>query len=386
MAPLLEHVRTETKATDYGTEFERRWGIRGASESGASSREVVGTVRAKVVGLGTGPAFLGGSFMSFGAGLAAYSVYHRYQKYTQLSGMDIAGSYENQMEGCNDGGGCPTKSHCQWGGCHCLPGFLQAWGTCVPEEEPDSHTSQQPTRMQQGTECRTSDECQTSDINLVCKGISRKQCQCRNPTRWNSKTGECQIYIGVDCSHLSRESPVPEVLRLSAATGTIIRRGYGTEADDRRQLEGLGLSGPYAETLLGLNRGRFSHFGDSFSTAEESPIPLDRTETPDEALKYSLLSFLPPNISHPDLLEGFCRDLEAFSDIFQMEDLHHRPPGCRPIERQHCAVLYDSSTCSEGSWRLNVTDGEQRQLGYFSSDWKYRLVAIFHPARDKLAT
>ena len=105
-----------------------------------------------------------------------------------------------------------------------------------------------------------------------------------------------------------------------------------------------------------------------------------------KALKYSLLSFLPPNMSHPDLLEGFCRDLEAFSDIFQMEDLHHRPPGCRPIERQHCAVLYDSSTCSEGSWRLNVTDGEQRQLGYFSSDWKYRLVAIYHPARDKLAT
>jgi len=281
-----------------------------------------------------------------------------------------ARSHENEMEGCEDG--CPTNSSCQWGVCHCLPGHLQAWGRCVLERDPDFHTSLlQPNRVQ-GTECATSIECQASDINLVCKGSSRKQCKCKDPTRWNSKTSECQIYIGVDCAHLSRDSPVPEVLRLSAATATIVRRGYCTETDDKRQLEALGLSGPYVETLLGRNRGRSSPWNDPFSTAEETPIPLDRTETREEALKYSLLSFLPTNISRPDLLEAICRDLEAFSDIFQMEDLHHRPPSCPPIERQHCAVLFDSSTCSEGSWRLNVTDGEQRQLGYFSSDWKYR--------------
>ena len=35
------------------------------------------------------------------------------------------------------------------------------------------------------------------------------------------------------------------------------------------------------------------------------------------------------------------------------------------------------STCSEGGWRLDVSDGEQRQLGYFSSDWKYRWPSFY---------
>ena len=333
MAPLLQHARTETKATYYGTDFERRF-----SSSTGASREVR-REGGKVVGLGTGPAFLGGSLMSFGAGLAAYSVYHRYRMYAQLSGISLAGF----NEGCTDVG-CPTNSHCQWGVCHCLPGFLQAWGTCVPEHDPDSQTSLQPT-IEQGTECTTSNECQTRDINLVC---SRQQCQCREPTRWNSKIRECQIFIGVDCSHLSQDSPVPEVLRLSAAMATVTRRGYGTEADHRRQLEDLGIAGPYVETLLGLNRGVFGmNMDNPLITPQEWPIPLDRTETPEEALKYSLLSFLPTNISRPNLVEGFCRDLEAFSDIFRTEELHPRPRGCPPVDRQQCAVLYDSSTCSE---------------------------------------
>ena len=270
--------------------------------------------------------------MSFGAGLAAFSVYHRYRMYAELSGISLAGS----NEGCPVGIAhhCPPNAHCQWGVCHCLPGFLQAWGTCVPERDPDSHTSQQPT-IEPGTECTTSNECQKSDINLVCKGSSRKQCQCREPTRWNSKLRECQIYIGVDCSHLSRDSPVPEVLIHSAATATVETANV--------------------ETLLSLslNRDLFSMNPRSIITPdEELPIPLERTETPEEALNYSLLSFLPTNISRPNLVEGFCRDLEAFSDVFRMEELHPRPRGCPPVDRQYCAVLYDSSTCSEVRYKV----------------------------------
>ena len=146
---------------------------------------------------------------------------------------------------------------------------------------------------------------------------------------------------------------------------SLIIRGKGAEVDDRRELESLGISDPLVEHLLGVNKGRFTNLHDQFSTP-------DRTESPEEALKYSLLSFLPTNISKPDLLEALCRDLDAFSDIFQLEDFHQRPPGCSPIARPHCAVLFDSSTCSTGSWRLEVGDGDQRQLGYFSSDWRFR--------------
>ena len=153
---------------------------------------------------------------------------------------------------------------------------------------------------------------------------------------------------------------------------SLIIRGKGAEVDDRRELESLGISDPLVEHLLGVNKGRFTNLHDPFSTPDDLPIPLDRTESPEEALKYSLLSFLPTNISKPDLLEALCRDLEAFSVIFQLEDFHQRPQGCSLIARPHCAVLFDSSTCSTGSWRLEVGDGDQRQLGYFSTDWRFR--------------
>ena len=35
--------------------------------------------------------------------------------------------------------------------------------------------------------------------------------------------------------------------------------------------------------------------------------------------------------------------------------------------------MFHSSTCSRGSWELPVEDGTQKQLNYWSSDWKYRL-------------
>ena len=49
---------------------------------------------------------------------------------------------------------------------------------------------------------------------------------------------------------------------------------------------------------------------------------------------------------------------------------------------------YHSSTCAPGSWKLSVEDGTQKQLNYWSSDWKYRLEdfkfakKIFDPRND----
>ena len=57
--------------------------------------------------------------------------------------------------------------------------------------------------------------------------------------------------------------------------------------------------------------------------AREREIPRDRTETPEEALYDTLLSFLTSsgkaNVSGEVLHEAFCRDMEAFSDVF-LED------------------------------------------------------------------
>ena len=100
MAPLLEHARREGKATSYGTEFVR--GVEGARSSSSSGKS-------QLVGLGAGPVFLGGSLMSFGAGLAAFSVHHRYQRYSQLSGQEI----DNPAEASEIEAACPMNSLCQ---------------------------------------------------------------------------------------------------------------------------------------------------------------------------------------------------------------------------------------------------------------------------------
>merc|ERR1712080_416355 len=110
--------------------------------------------------------------------------------------------------------------------------------------------------------------------------------------------------------------------------------------------------------------------------APRHEIPTNRTETIEEALENSLLSFLPLNsteLTEEVLEEAFCRDVESYSSVFQVEldDLHHRPSHCPAVEESHCAVLYDSGSCS-GGWRLPVEPGEERQLLYWSSDYKYR--------------
>ena len=79
----------------------------------------------------------------------------------------------------------------------------------------------------------------------------------------------------------------------------------------------------------------------------EQEIPTNRTQTPSEAVEHSLLTSLASNtayITEQEVDEAFCRDTEAFSEAFQVDDLYHRPPDCRPLEHRApapCAMLYD---------------------------------------------
>ena len=77
----------------------------------------------------------------------------------------------------------------------------------------------------------------------------------------------------------------------------------------------------------------------------ETEIPVNRTQSPAEGLEDSLLSILTTsnstNLTSEVLDEAFCRDTEAFSEAFQVDDLFHRPEGCQPISSNICAMLYD---------------------------------------------
>ena len=79
-------------------------------------------------------------------------------------------------------------------------------------------------------------------------------------------------------------------------------------------------------------------------------IPTTRTQTIEESLNESLLGVLIPasqsatNVTDEILKEALCRDLEAFDEVFEVDDLDHRPEYCPPIENSLCAVLYDRSS------------------------------------------
>jgi len=94
-------------------------------------------------------------------------------------------------------------------------------------------------------------------------------------------------------------------------------------------------------------------------------------------------------LSEAELDEAFCRDIESFSPAFthrltpqgnltdELDWLGNstpdwRPPNCPQIAPAVCAMLFDSASCSTSGWSLEIADGTQKELKYFSSDWKYR--------------
>ena len=87
------------------------------------------------------------------------------------------------------------------------------------------------------------------------------------------------------------------------------------------------------------------------SLASRQPtFPSDRAETQEEALKHSLLAVVSPHsyvtsslvyFTRATLDELFCRDVEAFSEVFDVTEAIGRPPSCPPLVEANCATLYD---------------------------------------------
>ena len=50
----------------------------------------------------------------------------------------------------------------------------------------------------------------------------------------------------------------------------------------------------------------------------------------------------------------------------------NRPVLIGLIKSLTCKETNSSATCSSGGWKLSVESGIQKQLNYWTSDWKYR--------------
>jgi len=336
--------KTPGYGTNWGTNFAGGVGQYGKQKKGISK---------KALGLGIGAGFLGGAALGVAGTMATYSVYHRYQEFKRMMHMRQPGMggwdddyYRNnyQMNTCL--GGCPMNSHCEWGFCECNAGSTRRYGRC---ESNWANIPPRPNTFDPFKSCSSSATCMAMDMNLVCNTELTTQgnvgkCECRRDMRWNTQAGECQIYMDVDCSRITYDTP------------------------------------PSASILSAVERAKMA----GVSPASE---PLGRTETMQESLSNSLLRQMDPNqASEAELREAFCRDIDAYSFEFEPQQVSartalqpvqprqpvrdERPANCDVVPRSACAIAYDSGTCS-GGWKLVIPMGELR-FKWFTSYWTYR--------------
>jgi len=253
-----------------------------------------------------------------------------------------------QMNTCL--GGCPINSHCEWSFCECNAGSTRRYGRC---ESNVANFQPRPAQFDPFKPCSSSTTCMAMDMNLICNTELTTQgnvgqCECRRDMRWNSATGECQIYMDVDCSRITYDTP------------------------------------PSQAVLSAVERAKLA-------AATTVTDPLGRTENMQESLSNSLLRQMnPQQASEAELREAFCRDIDAYSFEFQPQTSQamtggqvsrtqglqpvvvrdERPANCDVVPRTACAVAYDSSTCS-GGWKLVIPMGELR-FKWFTSYWTYR--------------
>jgi len=301
----------------------------------------------KALGLGIGAGFLGGAALGAAGAMATYSVYHRYHAFRQMMYMRNPGMYSDwddnyynnyyQKNVCLFG--CGMNAHCEWGFCECNAGTIRKYGRCVDSWSANTLPAR-PATFDPFKTCTESSTCMAMDMNLVCNTNLTIQgtgkCECRRDMKWNKDSGECQIYMDVDCSSITYDTkPSPVIM-------TAVEKA-------KKEME---------QNMLG------------------EVIPLGRTESANESLANSLLTQVDTKTaSDDDLREAFCRDIDSFS--FEMQPRKAEPlvderpsKSCSVIPRSACALAYDSHDCS-GGWKLVIPQGQLR-FRWFTSYWSYR--------------
>jgi len=395
MKPIVEEALLDARKTRFGTVFESKVAL-------ANKR----------LGIGVFNRFIGGSDFSQGIQLAAVSVYHRYKRYLHLrypldtEHLDSANSTWSCFQDC------PPRSSCQWGLCVCDHSCQKKGGRLNPE----------------GTRCSKARDCNRHDINLVCRGtasgtrIMRGKCQCRQHMKWNEKAQECQLYLGVNCTRLNYEDPPSTNVAIAATEALRAIQGWATEDEKEERVRNLPRVKAMIEEAydrLYSNRSLDEHFAefeeDTFCPFDSatwahgpgttifhlrwyrkyinrckvselltdafgkniSSVPSWGTQAPYQALEFSIWApfskFNMSLLSEEEMDEAFCRDVESFSPAYTprikiqgySSGPNERPANCPSIPTRVCALLFDS-------WWLEILDGTQKSLSYWSSDYKYR--------------
>jgi len=195
------------------------------------------------------------------------------------------------------------------------------------------------------------------DMNLICNKELTTQgdvgkCECRRDMKWNEEAQECQVYLDVDCSRFTYETAPSAVVQTAVA-------------EAKKEMEEMPMIG--------------------------EGVMLNRTETPDETIDKSLLKHVDPKTaSEDDILEAYCRDIDAYSFDLNQENFHmtqsrqpgqvyaapipvtttpkplyedpDRPARCEQPAADVCAAGYQTKDCSSG-WKLDITK-EQGEIQF----------------------
>jgi len=355
---------TPGHGTSWGTNFA----------GGVGRYKPSGGISKKMLGLGVGAGFLGGAALGVAGTMASYSVYHKYQEFKRRMHM-LRPSFGFNEEYYRDNYqrnecqyGCPFNSHCEWGFCECNAGTTRRYGQCQADWSSVPNFTPRPTTFDPFQPCSSTSTCATMDMNLICNtALTTGQggrCECRQDMKWNEQEGECQMYLDVDCSQFTYDTP------------------------------------PSANILSAVSRAQ--------ANMETNPVDIvdasaeGRTQTYQESLQNSLLQQMDTTQStEADLREAFCRDIDAYSFEMEpralpgpnlpgpttrssvqvqlmtvrptlppMQQAIGKPPRCEHVPRTACAVAYDSHNC-DGGWRLVIPVGEMR-FRWFTSTYTYR--------------
>jgi len=320
----------------YGT----KWGTNFAGAGAAAHMyKPKKGISKKMLGLGVAAGFVGGAALGVAGTMASYSVMHRYHSFKNMMRMRGFG-YDDYDDDWNSAYrrnecmfGCPFNSHCEWGYCECNYGFIRRYGQC---QRRGARITPRAANFDPFQPCNSWSDCQAIDMNMMCNTNLTVQaggkCQCKPDMKWNEATGECQMFLDVDCSSITYETP-PSKLILDAV----------------KKAEAKNIIPEEIPT--------------------DSEVPDLKTPSPEQALNSSLLAQIDTQVATAnEMKEAFCRDVDAFSLNFDVDP--ERPPKCQPVPQNACGIVYDSSSCN-GGWKLIITQG-QISFPYFSSYWKYR--------------
>ena len=181
----------------------------------------------KAFGLAVGAGFVGGAV----AGIYGMQMYHRYKMYQSMMYYHGHGGYYGGsgygFRNTQCFGGCPIGSFCDYGMCRCRPDYEDLYGRCWRNQDDFTrrytfnHTKVAVLTITNAKIdcfvdyliCRQSDwdkrlspdfdpfisctghsDCLDLDMNMYCSETTNK-CQCRESTKWNKESLECQLFM-----------------------------------------------------------------------------------------------------------------------------------------------------------------------------------------------